>query len=118
VLALNYLPSDRQAPSGMYQFALSPENEARLVARRLIADGHKRGIALLPRGEWGSRVLDAFSRELAADGGSLIAQAEYDSSENDYGYQIQSILRVSDSEARHQRLQNVLGAKLRAKASR
>jgi outer membrane PBP1 activator LpoA protein len=112
VLALNYLPTDRQAPSGMYQFALSPENEARLVARRLIADGHKRGIALVPRGEWGNRVIDAFSREFAAGGGSLIGQAEYDSSENDYGYQLQSILRVSDSEARHQRLQNVLGTKL------
>jgi outer membrane PBP1 activator LpoA protein len=112
VLGLNYLPADRQAPNGMYQFALSPENEARLVARRLIADGHKRGIALVPRGEWGNRVIDAFSREFAAGGGSLIGQAEYDSSENDYGYQLQNILRVSDSEARHQRLQNVLGTKL------
>lgn len=112
VLALNYLPGDRQGPSELYQFALSPENEARLVARRLIADGHHRGIVLVPRGEWGDRVLDAFSRELAADGGSVISQAEYDSSENDYGYQLQSILRVSDAEARHQRLQSVLGTKL------
>ena len=112
VLALNYLPADRQAPSGMYQYAISPENEARLVARRLIADGHRRGIALVPRGEWGSRVSEAFARELAAGGGSLMAQAEYDSNENDYGYQVQSLLRVSDSEARHQRLQSVLGTKL------
>jgi outer membrane PBP1 activator LpoA protein len=112
ILALNYLPADRQAPSGMYQYAISPESEARLVARRLIADGHHRGIALVPRGEWGSRVIDAFTRELTADGGSLISQAEYDSSENDYGYALQSILRVSDSEARHQRLQSVLGTKL------
>jgi outer membrane PBP1 activator LpoA protein len=112
ILALNYLPADRQAPSGMYQYALSPENEARLVARRLVADGRRRGIALGPRGEWGSRVIDAFTRELTADGGSLISQAEYDSNENDYGYPLQSILRVSDSEARHQRLQSVLGTKL------
>ncbi|HWW19406.1 MAG TPA: penicillin-binding protein activator [Steroidobacteraceae bacterium] len=112
VLALNYLPADRQAPGGMYQFALSPENEARLVARRLIADGHHRGIALVPRGDWGNRVIEAFARELAAGGGSLMAQVEYDSSEKDYGYQIQSVLRVSDSEARLQRLQTVLGTKL------
>lgn len=112
VLALNYLPADRQAPSGMYQYALSPENEARLVARRLIADGHHRGIALVPRGDWGARVIDAFTRELTAGGGKLMAQTEYDSSETDYGYQIQSILRVSDSEARRQRLQTVLGTKL------
>jgi outer membrane PBP1 activator LpoA protein len=112
VLALNYLPVDQQAPSGMYQYALSPEDEARLVARRLLAEGHHRGIALVPRGDWGARVIDAFSRELAAGGASLISQAEYDSSENDYGYQLQSILRISDSEARHQRLQTILGTKL------
>jgi outer membrane PBP1 activator LpoA protein len=112
VLALNYLPADRQAPSGLYQFALSPENEARLVARRLIADGHHRGIVLAPRGDWGNRVIDAFSHELSAGGGSVISQAQYDSSENDYGYELQSILRVSDAEARHQHLQSVLGTKL------
>jgi outer membrane PBP1 activator LpoA protein len=112
VLALNYLPAERQAPAGMYQYALSPENEARLVARRLIADGHHRGIALVPRGDWGARVIDAFSRELAADGGSLISQAEYDSNENDYGYQLTSVLRIADSDARHLRLQTVLGTKL------
>jgi len=111
VLALNYLPADRQAPSGIYQYALSPEDEARLVARRLISDGRHRGIALVPRGEWGGRVIDAFSKELAADGGSLISQAQYDSTENDYGYQLQSVLRVSDSQARWQRLQSVLGTK-------
>jgi outer membrane PBP1 activator LpoA protein len=112
VLALNYLPAGQQAPSGMYQYALSPENEARLLARRLIADGHRHGIALVPRGDWGARVIDAFSRELTDAGGSLISQSEYDSGENDYGYQLQSILRVSDSEARHQRLQALLGSKL------
>jgi outer membrane PBP1 activator LpoA protein len=112
VLALNYLPADRLAPTGMYQFAISPENEARLVAHRLLADGRKRGIALVARGEWGNRVIDAFSRELAAVGGSLISQVEYDPNENDYGYQIQSVLRVSDSYARLQRLQSVLGTKL------
>jgi outer membrane PBP1 activator LpoA protein len=112
VLALNYLPADRTAPGDFYQYALSPENEARLVARRLIADGHRRGIALVPRSEWGNRVIDAFSHELAADGGSLISQAQYDSSETDYGDQLRSILRVADSEARHQRLQSAFGTKL------
>jgi uncharacterized protein len=112
VLALNYLPTERPAPSGFYQFALSPENEARLVARRLIADGHRRGIVLAPRSDWGNRVIDAFAHELTAGGGHLISQAQYDSSENDYGYELQSILRVADAEARHQRLQSVLGTKL------
>jgi len=112
VLALNFLPADQPAPPGLYQFALSPEEEAQQVARRILADGHHRGVALVPRGEWGSRVIDAFTRELTAGGGSLISQTVYDPAEHDYSYELKPILRIEDSEARHARLQNVLGTKL------
>jgi outer membrane PBP1 activator LpoA protein len=112
VLALNFLPTDHTAPNGMYQYALSPEEEARTVAQRLLADGHHRGIALFPRGDWGNRVGDAFTRELAAGGGSLIATTTYDPAGHDYGSELRSILRVDDSAERHQRLQSLLGGKL------
>ncbi len=112
VLALNFLPADRPAPGGLYQFALSPEDEAQQVARRMLADGHRRGVALVPRGEWGNRVIDAFTRELTAGGGSLISQTVYDPAEHDYSYELKNILRVEDSDARHVHLQNVLGTKL------
>ena len=112
VLALNFLPADRPGPAGFFQYAISPENEARLVARRVLADGHHRGIALVPRGDWGNRVIDAFNRELTAGGGALINQLTYDPNEHDYSDALSSVLRVDESEARHQRLQRVLGAKL------
>lgn len=112
VLALNFLPADRPAPAGLYQFALSPQDEAQLVARRILADGHRRGVALVPRGDWGNRVIDAFARELTAGGGSLITQTVYDPAEHDYSYELKNILRVEDSDARHAHLQNVLGTKL------
>jgi len=86
--------------------------EARIVARRILADGHRRGVALVPRGDWGNRVIDAFTRELTAGGGSLITQALYDPAEHDYSYELTAILHVDDSDARHVRLQNVLGTKL------
>jgi hypothetical protein len=112
VLALNFLPPDRPAPNGLYQFALSPEDEARVVARRILADGHHHGIALIPRGDWGTRVGDAFTHELTAGGGSLIAVATYDPAEHDYGTALQSILHIDDSRARYQHLQGVIGGKL------
>jgi outer membrane PBP1 activator LpoA protein len=112
VLALNFLPADRPAPAGMYQFALSPEEEAQQVARRMLADGHRRGVALVPRGDWGNRVMEAFTRELTAGGGSLISQTLYDPAEHDYSYELKPLLRIDDSEARHARLQGVLGTKL------
>src|ERR1700761_5091021 len=84
VLALNSLPPDRPAPNGFFQFALSPEDEARLVARRILADGRRHGIAIVPSGDWGSRVLAAFTQELEAGGGSLFQSATIDSSLTDY----------------------------------
>src|ERR1700681_379426 len=112
VLALNFLPADQPAPGGLYQFALSPEDEAQLVARRILADGRCRGVARVARGDWGMRVIDAFTRELTGGGGSLISQTLYDPAEHDYSAALKNILRVEDSDARHVHMQNVLGTKL------
>jgi outer membrane PBP1 activator LpoA protein len=112
VLALNFLPPDRPIPAGFYQFALSPEDEARQVARRMLADGHRRGVVLVPAGDWGSRVLTAFTQELEAGGGALIANGAIDTSQTDYSDSITQVLRISDSRARHRRLESVLGTKL------
>ena len=112
ILALNFLPSDRPAPAGFYQFALSPEDEARQVARRVLADHRLRGVAVVPEGDWGNRVLTAFRQELEAGGGVLVDQVALDSTRNDWGPEITQVLRVSDSKARHKRLESVLGTKL------
>jgi len=112
ILALNYLPPERVAPRGFYQFALSPEDEARQTARRILADGYKRGIALVPAGDWGTRVLAAFKDELIQDGGTLIDVATYDPARNDYAAAITQVLRIDESEARRKRLESVLGTRL------
>jgi outer membrane PBP1 activator LpoA protein len=112
VLALNFLPDGSTPPAGLYQFALAPEDEARQVAARIVADGRPRGVALAPSGEWGSRVLAAFTAELEQLGGQLLARGVYEPSESDYTPEIQQILRLSDSRERHARLSNALGVKL------
>lgn len=112
LLALNYLPVDRAGPQGFYQFALSPENEARAVARRMLASGQRRGIALVPTGDWGTRVLAAFTQELEAGGGTLLANAAYEPAATDFAPEITQVLRLSESRARAKRLESALGAKL------
>ena len=111
MLALNFLSSGRAAPSGMHQFALSPEDEARDVARRLLAAGQKRGVALSPTGDWGTRVLAAFSQEFVAGGGTLLAQSVYDPAGHDYSAPIRAALGTDQSYARRQQLQALLGQK-------
>ncbi|MBK7250586.1 MAG: penicillin-binding protein activator [Gammaproteobacteria bacterium] len=112
MLALNFLPAGRAAPPQFYQFALSPEEEARQVAQRALAAGERRAVALIPEGDWGNRVLAAFREELLAGGGTLIAQTSYPTEGSDYSQWITQMLRLTESRARHRRLQEILGTRL------
>ncbi len=77
ILALNFLANSVAAPRDFYQFALRPEDEARIVAQRLVADGRLHGVAIVPQGEWGERVTDAFRSELDRHGGGVLAVGRY-----------------------------------------
>jgi len=112
VLAMNFLPEETNAPQNFFQFALSPEDEARQVARRVVADAKPRGVVLVPTGEWGSRIASAFADELGVLGGEVIARGIYNPEESDYTGVILQLLRLSDSRERHARLSTTLGTKL------
>jgi outer membrane PBP1 activator LpoA protein len=112
VLALNTLPAGRVAPSGLYQFALAPEDEARAVARRMLQLGQKRGIVLIPTGDWGDRVNAAFTQELIAGGGTVLAEHGYDPQGHDFGTEVKAALRTDESETRHKRFETLLNIKM------
>ncbi len=113
VLALNFLPADRPTPERFFQFALSPEDDARAVARYIGASGRRRGVVLVPEGDWGTRVAAAFDEELRAAGGYLLGQASFGgTSRNDFGDSIMQVLRTDDSRSRHARIQAAVGQKL------
>jgi hypothetical protein len=112
MLALNYATGVHTAPAGFYQFALNPEDEARAVARRLLASGARRGVTLTPIGDWGARVLAAFSQELQAGGGSILAQGAYDPAGHDFGAPIRAVLATDRSYARRKSLEQITAGKL------
>jgi len=94
VLALNFLGDSISAPRNFYQFALLPEDEARIVARRAAADGRLHGVAIVPGGEWGNRVAAAFADELALHGGSVLDSQRYETSQADFSDVIKQVLQV------------------------
>ena len=113
ILALNFLPADRPTPERYFQFALSPEDDARAVARYIGATGRRRGVVLSPEGDWGTRVATAFDEELRSAGGFLLGQATFGgTARNDFTASITQVLRTDDSNVRHQRIQATLGQKL------
>jgi outer membrane PBP1 activator LpoA protein len=111
-LALNFLPPDRTVPERFYQFALSPEDDARAVARYIGATGKRYGVVLTPEGDWGTRVAAAFDEELRAAGGFVLGQASFSTVEKDYAASIMQVLRTDDSRSRYQRIQGAIGQKL------
>ncbi len=94
LLALNFLGDSASATPNFYQFALLPEDEARRVARRLVADGKLKGVAIIADGEWGNRVQAAFADELSQHGGALLSSGRYESSRSDFSDTIKQILQV------------------------
>ena len=94
VLALNYLADGIGSGRNLYQYALLPEDEARLIARRVVSEGRLKGVAILPEGELGDRVGAAFADELSRLGGSLLASQRYESQRADFSDIIKQVLEV------------------------
>ena len=116
-LALNYSDTTEPGPAQLFQFGLSAEDEAREVARRAWADGMRRAVALVPRGEWGDRTLAAFQQSWLAEGGTLIA-AEHVEQPVELAQQIASLFQLRDSEARAKRLKSLLGVDIASQPAR
>lgn len=82
-LALNESTRDSRAEN-LFQFSLSPENEAAEVASKAAAMGAKRALVLYPKGAWGERLASAFRRQWISLGATVSGQASFDPSWSTY----------------------------------
>ncbi|SHL09052.1 penicillin-binding protein activator [Phytopseudomonas punonensis] len=98
-LALNYADPSAKSPAQLFQFGLAAEDEAREVARRAWADGKRSAVALVPKGDWGDRVLDAFRQSWQAAGGNFLG-AEHIDQPVDMAGQVALLLQVNGTSRR------------------
>ena len=112
VLTLNYLPDNTLAPPGLYQFALSPEDEAVAAAERAIADGHTHALALVPNNNWGRRVFTNFATAFESMGGTVLDSRRYTTGNPDFSNTIEDLMALSGSMRRYQRLRANIGGPL------
>ncbi|GMW06950.1 MAG: hypothetical protein AMXMBFR8_17460 [Nevskiales bacterium] len=117
-LALNFLDPDTATPSNLYQFSLSPEDEARQVAERATTQGQRRALALAPDNDWGRRMLAAFIPALESREGRVIDYHLYDPSATDYTAAIERLLLLDESRARYRQLTAYLGVPVGFEARR
>lgn len=106
-LALNYSDASQKVPPQLFQFGLAAEDEAREVAQRAWADGHRQAVALTPRGEWGNRVYQAFRQQWQELGGT-VAAAESLAEPIELANQIADLLQIrSNGDAEPSRRQDI-----------
>ncbi|ROM97195.1 penicillin-binding protein activator [Pseudomonas brassicacearum] len=115
-LALNYSEGE-QGPPQLFQFGLAAEDEAREVSRRARADGLHRAAALVPKGEWGDRVLKAFRQDWEANGGTVVGIERVDQPVA-LAQQIADLFQLRQSEGRAKSLQSTVGSQVAAQPSR
>ncbi|HTQ98338.1 MAG TPA: penicillin-binding protein activator, partial [Candidatus Acidoferrum sp.] len=116
-LALNNVDGVPASPL-LYQFALSPEDEARQLAGKAWADGHRRVAILSPArdtSDVSSRKRDSFRAAWERLGGKVLALDTY---EDDYTDSISRMLLLDESDDRHQRLGQLLGRSVAAQVRR
>ncbi len=101
-----------QAAENLYGISLSPEQEARAVAYRAFADGHRRAAILRNDSAWGKRVAAAFTGQWQTLGGVIQRESYFPEGVSDYTQQIRRALNINESIVRRRKLSAKLGVPL------
>lgn len=107
-LALNY--TDAEPPPGegrLFQFALAPEDEIEAIIELAWQAGHRNAAAIYPANDVFVRLQNIFAERWQARGGSFVSTAAYLGAA-DFTEVVRSVLDIDASEARLQRLLDIL----------
>lgn len=108
-LALNSSDLLMAPPANLFQFGLSPEDDAREAALHAAASGYGNAAILYQdNGEWSLRVQRAFTQQWEALGKHVIGTASYKTSAEMEGA-VKSLLQTEGSTRRAQQITQVVG---------
>lgn len=110
-IALNTDDSVQDVPENLFQFGLTPEEDAREVALQAQRDHRYRAGVFYQQSPWGDRTLTAFRNNFTGEGLQINAAVHFDSAQSLSGT-IKDMLMQAQSETRAQRLQRTLDRKL------
>lgn len=110
VLALNHV--EGLFKPNLYQFALSPIDNAEQLAQKARFDGHYKALILTPANEQGERSANYLSEAWLQNGGEILEIQRYDPSQHDFSAPIKNLLNQDESQIRYQSLRRLLGRNL------
>ncbi len=102
----------RQAGLPVFTMALWPEDEAHEAAVMALADGRRSALLIASDDAWGERVAAAFAESFTLGGGRILDTGRFDPQANDHRAVLSDVLGLSAAQARHRRLQSMLGVPL------
>lgn len=111
-LALNTLDNNDSRINRLYQFGLSPLDEALQAAIRMARDQKNRIIIIAQTGDWSNRALQAFEKQWLSQGGVIVAKLSF-SNFSDLNNGVPKLLNIDQSQQRTKLLQSTLGEKVR-----
>jgi outer membrane PBP1 activator LpoA protein len=112
-LMLNHTDEIPSATSKyLFEFGLPPEQEARQVAERAYLDGHRQAAVLYPKTPWGERMMTGWTSRWQSLGGIVIASQTYNEEDSDYSDPIKLMLNITQSEARKNQVEKIIGQKV------
>jgi uncharacterized protein len=97
-LALNESSAEERRALNLFQFALSPENEATEAANKGLGLGAKRALVLHPNDAWGQRLANAFGTQWRGQGGTLVGQAGFDPARSNHDTTLNRLLAGPDAD--------------------
>lgn len=99
---------DAGGSARLFQFGLSPEDEAADAAEKARSDGHSRAVILAPETPWGRRLTKEFTDRWLQLGGVVLTETAYGGKENSYAESVKHALHINQSEARAAALRRAL----------
>ena len=115
-LLLSHATDEIDSGKTVFQFGLTPEQEAIQAAERAWLDGHRQAALLYPNTVLGKRLQTAFVSAWQRLGGIVVSEQEYLSDQSDYTDPVKRLLNIVQSETRKERIETIAKTKLKFEA--
>jgi hypothetical protein len=102
VLALNHIPGLQK--NRLYQFSLSPLDDAEQITHKARANGHQKALLLIPDNAPGKRIANYLTEDWQNQGGTILETQTYNPKETDFSAPIQKLLNLDESEQRYNKI--------------
>ncbi len=123
VLTLNYSEHSNTLynssnTKNLFQFGLSPIDEAQQVAELAIRQNKFTAAVFYPDSEWGKRLTKAFTEHYEFLGGEVLSTTNYATITNDYSRPIRALLNLDQSAIRRRKVENTISEKTQSEPYR